>query len=40
MNATHQLTRLDDDEVRGKAYIECNFTSDFKDPPPEFLTKK
>ncbi|MDV3276933.1 MAG: hypothetical protein LYZ69_00525 [Nitrososphaerales archaeon] len=40
MNATHELTRLDEDDVRGKGYIECNYTGDVSDRPPDFLTKK
>jgi len=40
MNATHQVTRLEEDEVRGKGYIECNYTAEVTDNPPEFLTRK
>jgi hypothetical protein len=40
MNATHQLRKLDDDEVRGRGFIECNFTDDVSEEPPAFLVKR
>ncbi len=39
MNATHKLTKLPSDEIRGKGYIECNYTSDVTDEPPAFIRK-
>ncbi len=40
MNATHKLTKLQSDEIRGKGYIECNYTSDVTDEPPAFIRKR
>jgi len=40
MNATHKLMKLDEDEVRGSGYIECNYTSEVTEDPPELIRKK
>ena len=40
MNSTHKLFKLEPDDVRGKGYIECNYTPETTEKVPDFLLNR